>query len=84
MFTMSCYHPDIIKFITAKHEEGKIANANISVTVDDAFMNAVINDEKYWTRFGDKQYHQYSARAIFDMIVEGMWRNGEPKRNWAV
>ena len=78
MFTMSIYHPDIIKFITAKHEEGKIANANISVTIDDAFMNAVINNEKYRTRFGGKEYEEYSAKAVFDMIVEGMWRNGEP------
>jgi len=78
MFTMSVYHPDIIKFITAKHEEGKIANANISVTVDDNFMNAVVNNETYWTRFNGKNYKEYKAKDIFDLIVEGMWRNGEP------
>ena len=38
MFTESVYHPDIIKFITAKTEEGRISNANMSVIVDDAFM----------------------------------------------
>jgi ribonucleotide reductase alpha subunit len=78
MFTESIYHPDIIKFIEAKHEEGKISNANISVVVDDAFMKAVENDEKYWTEFGGQKYTEYSAKAVFDLIVEGMWKNGEP------
>jgi ribonucleoside-diphosphate reductase alpha chain len=78
MFTESVYHPDILKFITAKHEEGRIANANISVVVDDAFMNAVINDEKYWTEFSGVKYQEYRARDVFELIVEGMWKNGEP------
>lgn len=78
MFTESVYHPDILKFITAKHEEGRISNANISVVVDDAFMNAVVNDEKYWTEFNGVKYQEYRARDVFELIVEGMWRNGEP------
>lgn len=78
MFTQSVYHPDILKFIGAKAEEGKIANANISVTVDNAFMKAVIADEEYWTRFKGKKYNKYRARDVFEMIIEGMWKNGEP------
>ena len=78
MFTQSVYHPDILKFINAKTEEGRIANANISVTVDDAFMKAVVADDKYWTRFKGKKYEEYRARDIFEMIIEGMWKNGEP------
>ena len=78
MFTMDVYHPDIIKFITAKSEEGKIANANISVVVDDNFMNKVKNDETYWTEFDGLKYHEYRAREIFEMIIDGEWKNGEP------
>jgi len=78
MFTMSVYHPDILKFITAKHEEGKITNANISVVVDNKFMNAAINDEPYWTEFNGKQHTQLSAKLVLELIVEGMWKNGEP------
>lgn len=78
MFTQSVYHPDILKFITAKSEEGRIANANISVTVDNAFMEAVVANSEYWTRFKGKKYQKYRARDVFDMIVEGMWKNGEP------
>jgi len=78
MFVQSVYHPDIIKFINAKEEEGKIANANISVMVDDAFMEKVEKDETYWTEFNGLRYNEYKARDIFNMIVEGAWRNGEP------
>jgi ribonucleoside-diphosphate reductase alpha chain len=78
MFTESVYHPDIIKFITAKEEEGKISNANISVMVDDEFMKKVENDENYWTEFNSIKYQEYNAKDIFDLIVEGAWRNGEP------
>lgn len=78
MFTQSVYHPDILKFVTAKHEEGHISNANISVVVDNNFMNAVKDDKMYWTEFNGKRYNEYSARAVFDLILEGMWRNGEP------
>lgn len=78
MFSCSIYHPDIIKFINAKQEEGRIANANISVVVDNNFMEAVRDGKKYWTEFDGKKYKEYDAKTVFDMIVEGMWRNGEP------
>jgi ribonucleoside-diphosphate reductase alpha chain len=78
MLTMSVYHPDIKEFIVAKSEEGKIANANMSVTVDDAFMRKVENDEEYQTHFHEQLGPKYKARDIFNMIVEGAWKNGEP------
>ncbi len=82
MGTLSVYHPDIIKFITAKTEEGKMTTTNISVVVDDSFMNNVKNNEEYQTYFdfidGRKYYDTYKAKEVFDMIVEGSWRNGEP------
>lgn len=83
MFTMSVYHPDIIKFLTAKQDEGKLSNANISVVVDDAFMNAVENDLNHQTYFvyddGKVEFGpEYRARDVFEFIVEGAWKNGEP------
>jgi ribonucleoside-diphosphate reductase alpha chain len=78
MGTMSVYHPDIIDFINVKEQEGKMTTTNLSVVVDDAFMNKVINDETYWTEFNGIKYKEYRARDIFNMIVEGAWRNGEP------
>ena len=77
MLTMSIFHPDIIKFILAKTEEGKLANANISVTVNNAFMEKVEKDEEYQTHFNHLPGPKYKARDIFNMIVEGAWKNGE-------
>ena len=37
-------HPDIDKFITAKLEEGRLTNFNLSVLIGDRFMEAVKND----------------------------------------
>jgi len=78
MFTMSVYHPDILEFIDAKTEEGKLSNSNISVVVDNKFMELVEGNKPYWTEFNGKQYHEYNSGEVFDKIVEGAWRNGEP------
>lgn len=91
MGTLSIYHPDIIKFITAKTIEGKMTTTNISVVVDDAFMEKVKNDATYDTYFDYEKYNidgelyrirefgeSYKARDIFNMIVDGAWKNGEP------
>lgn len=79
---MNVYHPDILKFLTAKTEEGKMTTTNISVVVDDSFMQKVKNDETFYTYFdfedGRKLYDEYKARDIFNLIVDGAWRNGEP------
>ncbi|MBP7540699.1 MAG: ribonucleoside-diphosphate reductase, adenosylcobalamin-dependent, partial [Saprospiraceae bacterium] len=41
MLSISIKHPDVSDFIDAKLEQGKITGANISVRMDDEFMNAV-------------------------------------------
>lgn len=79
MGVISVYHPDIKDFITVKSSEGIMTTTNISVSVDDEFMRKVENDETYWTRFKGIKYQEFKAREVFDMIVEGAWKNGEPK-----
>lgn len=78
MLTLSCYHPDILKFIRAKSTEGVMSTTNISVMVDDRFMEAVVNDWPYQTHFNGMVYETLSAKEVFDEIVDGAWRNGEP------
>jgi ribonucleoside-diphosphate reductase alpha chain len=78
MGTMSIFHPDILSFITVKEDEGKMTTTNLSVVVTDDFMHKVVNDETYWTEFEGVKYNEYRARDIFNMIVEGSWKNGEP------
>lgn len=44
MLILNAWHPDVLDFINAKREAGKITNANISVGITDDFMHAVKND----------------------------------------
>lgn len=47
MGVMKVDHPDILRFIVAKREEGVLSNFNISVGITEEFMEAVKNDEEY-------------------------------------
>lgn len=71
-------HPDIMKFISIKEKEGVLANFNLSVAVTDEFMEALAADGEYALRFGGKEYGKQKARKVWNIIVEGAWRNGEP------
>jgi ribonucleoside-diphosphate reductase alpha chain len=80
MAVMSVYHPDILEFIECKKVEGDIHNFNISVGVDSNFMNAVKHDMNYsLVNPKDNSIEKHiNAREVFNKIVEGAWRNGEP------
>ena len=51
MLTISIKHPDAVAFIDAKMEQGKVTGANLSVKIDDEFMNAVVHDKNYLQQF---------------------------------
>lgn len=65
-------HKDLIEFITCKQKEGEFKNFNISVMVNNKFFEDVItnNPELYPCN--------KTAKEIFDLIVEGNWKSGEP------
>ena len=73
-------HPDIREFITCKDDTSQVTNFNISVAITDAFMEAVKNGGKYdLVNPRTKQVEkQEDAREVFDMIVHGAWKTGEP------
>jgi len=41
-------------------------------------MEKVEKNETYWAEFNGVKYEEYNARNIFDLIIEGAWKNGEP------
>jgi len=79
---MSCFsihHPDVMDFITCKDDLNSFNNFNISVLLDDEFMEAVKADKDWEFSFnGEKLGIGTSARHLMDMIVEQAWKNGEP------
>ncbi|MBT4375747.1 adenosylcobalamin-dependent ribonucleoside-diphosphate reductase [archaeon] len=83
MLSISIKHPDAEYFIDAKTKKGKVTNANISVKIDDDFMNAVKNNETYVQQFpinsdNPKVTKEIDARALWDKIITNAWQEGEP------
>src|SRR5919107_1599554 len=73
-------HPDILDFITCKDDTTKITNFNISVAVTDAFMAAVEADGLYdliHPKTGQAT-GQLRAREVWELIIQGAWKTGEP------
>lgn len=73
-------HPDIIEFINCKSDNNKLNNFNISVAITDEFMEALKKGEDYdlYHPRTKKAVGRLSAKKVFDLIVDGAWRNGEP------
>lgn len=73
-------HPDILEFIECKSDNNKLNNFNISVAITDKFMEALKKGEDYdLIHPKSKQpVGRLSAKQVFDLIVDGAWRNGEP------
>lgn len=73
-------HPDIMEFINSKEKEGELKNFNISVAVDDKFMEAAQKGEDYNLidpRNGEI-IGKLNATEVLDKITEMAWKNGEP------
>lgn len=73
-------HPDILEFIHCKNDSNKLNNFNISVAITDKFMEALKNGEDYdlYHPNTKKSVGRLNAKQVFDLIVDGAWRNGEP------
>ncbi len=73
-------HPDILEFINCKNDTSKLNNFNISVAITNKFMDAVIADTNY-DLINPKTkavVGQLRAKDVFDKIVDGAWKTGEP------
>ncbi len=73
-------HPDIMEFITCKDDTTKVTNFNISVGVTDAFMAAVEADSSYDLIHPKTKAvtGQLQARMVWERIIHGAWKTGEP------
>jgi len=69
MLILNDSHPDIMNFISSKREMGQITNANISVAVSDAFMDAVKEDNDWDLVFPDTNDPDYDTLWNGDLNV---------------
>ncbi|PIF00703.1 MAG: ribonucleoside-diphosphate reductase, adenosylcobalamin-dependent [Maribacter sp.] len=83
MLSASINHPDSEDFIDAKMEQGKVTGANVSVRIDDGFMNAVVNNTTYTQKFpiysSEPRFtKEIEANKLWDKIVHNAWKSAEP------
>lgn len=83
MLSVSIKHPDSEAFIDAKMTEGKVTGANVSVKINDAFMQAAVEDKPYLQQFpvdSDAPLikKEISARSLWEKIVHNAWKSAEP------
>ena len=83
MLSTSIKHPDSEAFIDAKLEQGKVTGANVSVRIDDDFMNAAEQHTKYIQQFpvtsSDPEVIQsIDAAALWSKIIHNAWQSAEP------
>lgn len=78
MATMRCDHPDILDFIKAKQDPGRLRMFNLSVLVTDAFMEAVKKDDAWELCFDGTLYKTVQARELWDEIMRSTYAFAEP------
>lgn len=83
MLSVSINHPDAEDFINAKLEQGKVTGANVSVRIDDLFMEAVKNGGEYTQKYPifssqPKVSKTIDANSLWKKIVYNAWKSAEP------
>ena len=83
MLSVSIRHPDAADFIDAKLEQGKVTGANVSVRIDDAFLQAVEAGIPYVQQYPITGINpivqkQIDAATLWKKIVHNAWQSAEP------
>lgn len=83
MLTVSVKHPDSEAFVDAKMTEGKITGANVSLKIDDAFMQAAIEGKEYAQQYPihaekPKYTQKINATTFWNKIIHNAWQSAEP------
>lgn len=83
MMTVSIKHPDAENFIDAKMTEGKVTGANVSVKIDDNFMQSTVDGTPYIQQFpvnsnNPETTKEINATNLWNKIVHNAWKSAEP------
>ncbi len=83
MLSLSVAHPDADKFISAKLEQNKITGANISLRINDDFMNSVKNKTTFTQQYpiestNPKVKYEIESKVLWDKIIHNAWASAEP------
>jgi len=83
MLSVSIKHPDAESFIDAKMESGKVTGANVSVKINDEFMQAALENKPFTQQYPIHSDNPWftkdaDANALWKKIVHNAWKSAEP------
>ena len=83
MLSVSIKHPDSEDFIDAKMDLGKVTGANVSVRLDDEFMQSVVDNTTYKQQYPIEGEHpritkDINAVKLWNKIIHNAWKSAEP------
>ena len=82
MLSISIKHPDSEAFIDAKMTPGKITGANVSVKIDNDFMECAMQGTTYTQMFPTKGHPKMikdiDAQKLWKKIIHNAWKSAEP------
>jgi ribonucleoside-diphosphate reductase alpha chain len=82
MGTFDVGHPDVLEFIRAKREDGRLRQFNLSLLVTDEFMQAVIN-ETDWSLAFPVTYREVEEEALdIEDRSQFVWREWPEPGNY--
>jgi hypothetical protein len=83
MLSISIQHPDAEDFIDAKLDTTRVTGANVSVRIDDAFMQAALSGQPYEQQYpvgaaNPRVRKAIDAQRLWKKIVYNAWKSAEP------
>jgi ribonucleoside-diphosphate reductase alpha chain len=78
MLSIDISHPESERFITAKDDLTKITGANISVKIDNSFMEAVERDIFYPLIYLNGDWKPVKAKELWNKLIHQAWKSAEP------
>lgn len=73
MATFAVWHPDVEEFIKAKREDGRLRQFNMSLLIDDEFMEAVKNKSEYKLVFPVKKSEIDSGLVAGELVKKKLF-----------
>lgn len=78
MFCLRYDHPDIEEFLHVKLDKKELNNANISILIDNDFIDAIKNNKNIKLRWAGQEIREIDAKWIYDKAIENSLKTGDP------
>lgn len=79
LMSLDVWHREVVPFIQIKENPEEITNANLSVEIDDHFMDNLGHEVFIKTRYGNNEIgYTVNTTKVFDAICQSAWKSAEP------